>query len=83
MYVFEQHVQDLLASWKGNIAGSNLVFYKAVSANANVLFTGKNPPLSRDSKSLRTIPFPTKRPTFSEVKRVHSLLTTVHLYGTL
>lgn len=73
-------MQDLLSSWK-SIGESGLVFYKAISANANMLFTGKNPPLKKDCKNLRTIPFPTKRPTFSEVKRVHSLLTTVHLYG--
>lgn len=80
--MYWQHVQELLSSWK-SIIGSSLVFYKAVSANANMLFTGKNPPLKKDSKSLRTIPFPTKRPTFNEVKRVHSLLTTVHVYGKL
>jgi len=76
-----QHIQELLASWKSSIAESNLIFYRAAGSNANILFGGKIPPLNRDSPKVRRIPLPTKRPTFNEVKRVHSFLTTAHVYG--
>jgi hypothetical protein len=74
-------VQDLLGSWGPKLAKCEVVFYRAVGSNTNVLFNGKNPPLQRSDVKLRTVPFPTKRPTFAEVKRVHSLLTVLHVYG--
>ena len=37
-------------------------------------------PLTDDSR-IRTIPFPTRRPTFKEVKRVHQELSSVQLLG--
>jgi len=40
------------------------------------VFGGTNPPIDRKDDRIRRIPFPTRRPTFSEVKRVSDLLTT-------
>ena len=57
------------------------MFYRAASGNANVLFGGREPPLDRRDPRLRSIPFPTRRATFSEVKRVHELLATVRCHG--
>lgn len=34
-----------------------------------------------DDSRIRTIPFPTRRPTFNEVKRVHQELSSVQLLG--
>ncbi|ODM88001.1 Ankyrin repeat and zinc finger domain-containing protein 1 [Orchesella cincta] len=80
---FTQHIQELLASWKSSIADSHLIFYRAAGSNANIFFGGKSPPLNRDSPKVRRIPLPTKRPTFNEVKRVHSFLTTAHVYESM
>ncbi|CAG7835217.1 unnamed protein product [Allacma fusca] len=78
---FNQHVQDLLAAWKEKIDQCELIFYRAVSFNRNILFGGQNPPLDKSDARLKTIPFQTKRPTFSEVKRVLAVLTTIELLG--
>lgn len=78
---FLQHVQDLLKAWAPDIVKCDLIFYRAVGrSNTGILFSGSNPPLLRADPRLRSIPFPTRRATFNEVKRVHSLLTTVFIY---
>ena len=73
--------QDIVREWATEISRCGLVFYRAASGNANVLFGGKEPPLDRRDPRLRSIPFPTRRATFSEVKRVHELLATVRCHG--
>jgi len=74
-----QHVQDITKLWATEIGASSLIFFRASSGNRNVLFGGKSPAISRGDSRLRTIPFPTKRATFSEVKRVMELLSKVDL----
>ena len=37
--------------------------------------------LLEDDARIRTIPFPTRRPTFNEVKRVHQELSSVQVLG--
>lgn len=77
-----QHVQDLLESWTSQLANSSLVLYRAVGPyNRSVLFGGKNPPLDKNDPRLRPIPFPTRRATFSEVKRAYDILSAVEVYG--
>lgn len=79
-----QHIQDLFRLWAPDVVKCDLIFYRAVGrSNNGILFSGSNPPLLRGDPRLRTIPFPTKRATFNEVKRVHSLLSTVFIYGNL
>ncbi len=70
-----------METWKGRIAACPTIFFRAVSSSSNVLFGGKSPLFQRSDPKLKTIPFPTNRPTLNEVKRVHTLLTTIHLYG--
>lgn len=48
--------------------------------NQAALF-GKNSPLSRDDLRVRALPFPTKKPSFKEVKRVHETLASFEVYG--
>ncbi|PNF15842.1 hypothetical protein B7P43_G09890 [Cryptotermes secundus] len=76
-----QHVQDIMESWSSQLDTCGLILYRAVGHNGNVLFSGRNPPLSKTDSRLRTIPFATRRATFSEVKRVHGILTSVEMYG--
>ncbi|XP_054010497.1 ankyrin repeat and zinc finger domain-containing protein 1-like [Hylaeus anthracinus] len=77
-----QHVQEILESWSSHINISSLILYRAVGPyNRTVLFGGKNPPLDKNDLRLRPLPFPTRRATFSEVKRVYDILSTMEIYG--
>lgn len=77
-----QHVQDILESWSSHINNSSLILYRAVGPyNRTVLFGGKNPPLDKSDSRLRPLPFPTRRATFNEVKRVYDILSTMEIYG--
>ncbi|KAK4874736.1 hypothetical protein RN001_014096 [Aquatica leii] len=76
-----QHIHDIVRAWKKEIDNSSLIVYRAAgSFNQFVFFGGKAPLLDRSDSRLKTIPFVTKRPTFAELKRVHTLLTTVTMY---
>ncbi|OAD54422.1 Ankyrin repeat and zinc finger domain-containing protein 1 [Eufriesea mexicana] len=77
-----QHVQDILETWSSYINNSSLILYRAVGPyNRTVLFGGKNPPLDKNDLRLRPLPFPSRRATFSEVKRVYDILSTMEIYG--
>ncbi|KAJ8867608.1 hypothetical protein PR048_031410 [Dryococelus australis] len=76
-----QHVQDMMELWSPHIGQCELIFHRAVGHNRNVLFGGRNPLLNKADPRLRTIPFPTRRATFSEVKRIHDVLSTLEVYG--
>lgn len=77
-------MQDILESWSSYINNSSLILYRAVGPyNRTVLFGGKNPPLDKNDLRLRPLPFPTRRATFSEVKRVYDILSTMEIYGTI
>ncbi|CAH1995768.1 unnamed protein product [Acanthoscelides obtectus] len=79
-----QHVKDIVENWKDEIEKSSLIIYRAAGPyNRSVLFGGSNPLLDRTSKKLRTIPFSTRRATFTELKRVHALLATAEVYDSL
>uniref|UniRef100_A0A1Y1NCG2 VLRF1 domain-containing protein n=2 Tax=Photinus pyralis TaxID=7054 RepID=A0A1Y1NCG2_PHOPY len=76
-----QHVHDILETWQQEIANSGLIIYRATGAyNQSILFSGKVPLLNRSDSRLRTVPFSTRRATFTEVKRVHGLLSCATLY---
>lgn len=76
-----QHIQEILSAWVTEIASCQLIFYRAVGpSNRSILFGGKSAALDKNDPRLRTIPFPTRRATFNEVKRVHNILATVTIY---
>ncbi|CAL4099067.1 unnamed protein product, partial [Meganyctiphanes norvegica] len=76
-----QHVQELMESWKIYLDTCDLIFIRAPGNNRKIIFGGRNPLLSSTDNRLRTVPFPTRRATFSEVKRVHQLLSQVKIHG--
>ncbi|CAL1537452.1 unnamed protein product [Lymnaea stagnalis] len=76
-----QEVQDLLSSWGGHIKSCDFVFLRVPVASKVMLFGGKNPSFKKDDLRLRVIPLITRRPTFSEVQRVHQILASVECYG--
>ena len=67
--------------WREKLAACNLILFRAVSSNNALLFGGKNPILNKLDERLRSIPIPTRRATFAEVKRVFKELTTVEVLG--
>lgn len=84
--VQERDIQELLASWAQHLASAQLVFVHAPSSNSKAIFgtTGNagtpgapTSPLMASDPRVRRVPFMTQRPTFSEIKRVARLLSSV------
>ena len=76
-----QHVQDVMSNWTEDLKGCYLVLYRAVGANNQAAIFGKNSPLKRDDERVRQLPFPTRKPTYKEVQRVHETVASVEVYG--
>lgn len=77
----KKDIQELLVSWSDYLKNASAIYLRAPSYNKTIFFSGKNPLLKKDSPHLHYIPFATRRATFREVKRVHELLSAVHIYG--
>lgn len=71
-----QEILSTLQSWRLQLEKVSRIFVAAPGGNEACLFEEASP-LNRDDTRLAGIPFPTKRPTFSEAKRVMSALLTV------
>ena len=69
-------IQETMRAWAQRLQECALVFVHAPAANAGPLFQGEAPPLPRGDRRVRSVPFTTRRPTFSETKRVAQLLLT-------
>ncbi|CAG9860575.1 unnamed protein product [Phyllotreta striolata] len=79
-----QHVKSIVEAWRKEIEASSLIIYRASGPyNRSVLFGGSVPVLDKYNDKLRTIPFSTRRATFTEVKRVHQLLSSATIYESL
>ncbi len=70
-------IQETMRAWSPQLRECALIFVHAPSANAAPLFHGEAPPLDRGDPRVRSVPFTTRRPTFSETKRVAQTLLTV------
>nr|XP_032517484.1 ankyrin repeat and zinc finger domain-containing protein 1-like isoform X2 [Danaus plexippus plexippus] len=80
---FLEHVQDIISGWTEDLVGCSLILYRAVgSLNQGALF-GKNSPLNRDDVRVRALPFPTRKPTYKEVQRVHETVASLEVYDTM
>ncbi|UJR23173.1 hypothetical protein I4U23_026193 [Adineta vaga] len=80
MLHLKQKIQELFISLKSEMQRCSLIFVRAPSFNQQLLFSDKNAPLSTTDPRIRSIPFATLRPTFSEIKRVYDQLTKMELY---
>lgn len=76
--------------WKSDLDKCKCIFIRVPSYNRHVIIsTGSGSatqnvaPFNKDDPRLRHIPFMTFRPTFNEVKRAHTLLAKIELYGKL
>ncbi|CAM9145070.1 unnamed protein product [Lampetra planeri] len=54
--------------------------YEPPTYNKSIFFGGRRAPLLKTDPRIRTLPFATRRATFREVQRVHTMLSTVLIY---
>ncbi|KAJ0176463.1 hypothetical protein K1T71_007642 [Dendrolimus kikuchii] len=80
---FLKHVQDIIASWSEDLIGCSLVLYRAVGSVNQAAIFGKSSPLNRDDLKVRQLPFPTRKPTYKEVQRVHETVASIEVYDTM
>ncbi|XP_026861457.2 ankyrin repeat and zinc finger domain-containing protein 1 [Electrophorus electricus] len=73
-------IQDLLKSWSDYLSVASGIFLRAPKYNRSVFFGGRGAPLEIKDKRICSLPFATRRATFSEVKRVHDVLSTIQIY---
>ncbi|XP_075978017.1 tRNA endonuclease ANKZF1-like [Anticarsia gemmatalis] len=77
---FLMHVQEILISWQEDLKGCALIFYRAVGSLNQAALFGKPSPLRKEDPRVRMLPFPTRKPSFKEVKRVHQTLASIEVY---
>ena len=77
----EMEIQELVALWSPHVLQATAIFTRNPRHNQSLFTGGRKSPLARDDPRIRRIPFSTRRPTFREVKRVHSCLATLYIGG--
>ncbi|XP_064072784.1 tRNA endonuclease ANKZF1-like [Vanessa tameamea] len=80
---FLEHVQEIISGWTEDLKGCSLILYRAVGPTNQAALFGKNSPLNRDDLRVRVLPFPTRKPTYKEVKRVHETVASIEVYDTM
>ncbi|KAL7865162.1 hypothetical protein SRHO_G00104090 [Serrasalmus rhombeus] len=74
-------IQDLLKSWAEYLKEASSIFLRTPKYNRSVFFGGRGAPLEKKDRRIHSLPFATRRATFSEVQHVHNVLSTLHIYG--
>ncbi|XP_061186027.1 tRNA endonuclease ANKZF1-like [Saccostrea echinata] len=77
----KEEIKSLLESWKGELESCNRIFIRAPGTNKRIFLHGKSPPFNKDDQRVRMIPFPTRRPTLNETRRVFEMLSSIECYG--
>ncbi|KAG9100677.1 hypothetical protein FRC06_003857 [Ceratobasidium sp. 370] len=70
-------IQELLADWAEEVKASERIFFRASVSNRKMFWDWEESPIKKGDKRLRTFPFPTRRPTQSELMRCLVELTRV------
>ena len=73
-----QDILDTLQSWRPHLERASRIFIAAPGGNEAILFEAGASPLERGDPRISRVPFTTKRPTFSEAKRVMAVLLEVN-----
>ena len=76
-----QDIRALLHDWRDHVASCDRIFLRASGSAKQTFFASKAPILDKKDERLRMVPFPTRRPTFSELKRVWNELASIYVYG--
>ncbi|KAJ3865890.1 hypothetical protein EV359DRAFT_62791 [Lentinula novae-zelandiae] len=70
-------IRALLSDWEEEIHDCEIIFIRASGANRKIFMDYEGSPISKTDERLRTFPFPTRRPTQSELSRCLQELTRV------
>ncbi|ORZ24070.1 hypothetical protein BCR42DRAFT_402190 [Absidia repens] len=73
----QQDIRELLSQWKKYIDQSELVFVQAPSGNKKIIYGYDGAVLQKENPKIHNMPFTTRRPTLSELRRVYLELTTL------
>ncbi|XP_058249081.1 tRNA endonuclease ANKZF1 isoform X2 [Hemibagrus wyckioides] len=73
-------IQELLKSWAEYLTQADAIFLRTPKYNRSVFFGGRGAPLMKKDSRIQSIPFATRRATFSEITRVHDVLSTMQTY---
>ena len=77
-------IQELLRGWSEKLARCDVIFMHIPVCNKQTFYApGENFGFVKDDSRVRPVPVNTRRPTFREAKRVHSLLTSLLVHGPL
>ena len=72
-----QKARNCLSSWTEQLQLCDLILYRALRANRDILFGGKIPVFMKSDPRVRPMSLITRRPTLRELLRVHDYVTTV------
>ncbi|KAM4626322.1 tRNA endonuclease ANKZF1 [Discoglossus pictus] len=72
-------INQLLQSWAEHVTEAHGIFLRAPRTD-RTLFLGRNSPIPKKDPRVHGIPFITRRATFREVQRVHTMLFTLQVY---
>ncbi|KAJ3821918.1 hypothetical protein EV361DRAFT_844420 [Lentinula raphanica] len=70
-------IRNLLTDWEEEINDCELIFIRASGANRKIFMDYDGAPILKGDERLRTFPFPTRRPTQSELSRCLQELTRI------
>ncbi|XP_060785144.1 tRNA endonuclease ANKZF1 isoform X2 [Neoarius graeffei] len=73
-------IQELLKNWDEYLMQADTIFLRTPKYNRSVFFGGRGAPLGKKDSRIRSIPFATRRATFSEITRVHDVLSMLQIY---
>ena len=72
-------IQETLMGWQKDLESCSSIMIAAPGSNGKTLFSlGDTPVLNKADQRVKKVPFTTRRPTLSEVKRVARVLLTVY-----
>ncbi|RKO84866.1 hypothetical protein BDK51DRAFT_43923 [Blyttiomyces helicus] len=74
----QNEIRELLVQWKSYLAKSDLIFVHAPGASRRIVFYDTTV-LDASDERVRSFPFTTRRPTFTELERCLKELTTVRM----
>ncbi|KAF8517966.1 hypothetical protein BU17DRAFT_49126 [Hysterangium stoloniferum] len=72
-------IRNLMTEWAEDIAECDLIFIRASVSNKRIFYDYDEASFTKDDTRLRTFPFPTRRPTQSELTRCLNELTHVKI----
>ncbi|PKK80939.1 hypothetical protein RhiirC2_723275 [Rhizophagus irregularis] len=73
----QKSIRVLIEQWKSMIEESELIFIHAPGNNKNIIYNYEGAVLKKDDRRIRSFPFSTKRPTFTELRKTFIELTRV------